>query len=343
MIRIQDVDVIAEVIERAIAGHRQVIEARIEERTQACVSAERAVELARDAVNDVEDRLSVILQQRTTEAVDAMRHAATAELARQQDLLLRRLNVADELTDDLEALRKQLAELTPKDGASAYDLAVADGFDGSRTDWLVSLRGASGIDGCSPAADVVAEVLAEMPTFREQVRGGDGAGIAAPQWAPGIHRQDSVVQAYFGQYFRALRDTSAEPYASDDWQRIGSAGFHLAEPWAEGRTYRPGDLFVRDFGLFAWTAEGAQLLVGRGRPGDKGAKGERGSDGKDGRDGAGFDSIEMRGSVLALLMRNADGKLVASTADLMPMLKALGESLEERLFERLVQHFGGRT
>ena len=100
---------------------------------------------------------------------------------------------------------------------------------------------------------------------------------------------------------------------------------------------------MRDFGLFAWTAEGAQLLVGRGRPGDKGAKGERGSDGKDGRDGAGFDSIEMRGSVLALLMRGADGKLVASTADLMPMLKALGESLEERLFERLVQHFGGRT
>src|SRR4029077_14131398 len=116
----QDVDVIAEVIERAIAGHRQVIEARIEERTQACVSAERAVELARDAVGDVEDRLSVILQQRTPEAVDALRHAATAELARQQDLLLRRLNVADELTDDLEALRKQLAELTPKDGASAY-------------------------------------------------------------------------------------------------------------------------------------------------------------------------------------------------------------------------------
>ena len=258
-------EALAEVIERAIAGQRQMLEARIEQRTTACVSAERAVELARDAVSETEDRLRDILQQRTSEAVTAMKAAAADELARTQDILLRRLMAASELTDDLNVLREQLAEMSPKDGASAYELAVDEGFDGPLADWIVSLQGSRGRDGTAPTASEVADELQADEAFLSNVQGQDGAGIEAPQWVPGIHRHGAIVQAYFGQYFRALKDTAAEPYANADWERIGSAGFHLADPWLDGKTYLPGDLFVRDFGLFVWTDAGAQLLVGRGR------------------------------------------------------------------------------
>ncbi|SNR26756.1 hypothetical protein SAMN04488009_0548, partial [Maribacter sedimenticola] len=33
------------------------------------------------------------------------------------------------------------------DGASAYEIAVADGYTGTESDWLLSLQGADGIDG----------------------------------------------------------------------------------------------------------------------------------------------------------------------------------------------------
>lgn len=338
--KLQDVDALAAVIEQAIGQQRQMLEARIDERVKACIDADRAVELAREAVDETEDRLREILQQRTSEAVDAMRHAATEELARVHDLLLRRLTAADKLTEDLVGLREQLATLVPKDGASAYDLAVTQGFQGSAADWLASLR------GTSPTACQVAEELAENEDFCRVLRGEPGAGIEAPQWKPGIHREGGIVQAHFGQYFRALCDTTAEPYGSDDWQRIGCAGFHLAEPWHEGRSYEPGDLFVRDFGLFTWTAAGAQLLVGRGRPGDPGPRGERGkpgTDGKDGRDGAGFQAFELQGTTLAVVMRSTDGELQAATVDLLPVFEKLGEAIEERLFARLVSQFGGGT
>jgi hypothetical protein len=337
-------EAVTDVVADAVDSARQILEVMIDSRVKACVDADRAVELAREAVSDTEDRLHEILQQRTSEAVTAMRDAAAESLARSQDLLLRRLELADRLTQDVQELRRALEDLTPKDGtdgASAYELARDGGFGGSQADWLASLHGRS-----ASAADV-ASTLAEMSSFRQLVRGEDGApgaGIAAPLWAPGIHRQGVIVQAYFGQYFRALKDTSAEPYASADWERVGCAGFHLAEPWAEGRTYQPGDLFVRDFGLFAWTEDGAQLLVGRGRPGDRGLKGDKGkdgADGRDGRDGAAFQTFELQGTMLAVVMRNIDGGLHAATVDLLPVFETLGEAIEERLFKRLVTHFGG--
>ena len=36
---------------------------------------------------------------------------------------------------------------TDKDGASAYEIAVANGFEGSEAEWLESLKGADGVDG----------------------------------------------------------------------------------------------------------------------------------------------------------------------------------------------------
>ena len=106
--------------------------------------------------------------------------------------------------------------------------------------------------------------------------GPAGAGIDAPPYRRGaVYREGVVVQHNLGQYFMALRDTAQDPNGEDfagssDWTRVGSAGLRLAPPFSEGRQYRDGDLFVKDFSLFAWFAGEAWLMASRGRPGDPG-------------------------------------------------------------------------
>jgi len=167
--------------------------------------------------------------------------------------------------------------------------------------------------------------------------GEAGAGIEAPAWAPGIYREGAIVQAYLGQYYRALTDTADEPYGSASWQRVGTAGFHFAEPYAEGRTYELGDLFMRDFGTFAWTAAGAQLVAGRGAKGDPGKKGDPGEvrHGKDGKDGAHIEHLEFSGQNLVLVLRHADGTTQALEANFVAPLEALAEAIQENVLRSL--------
>ena len=67
--------------------------------------------------------------------------------------------------------------LPGKDGASAYEIATQNGFEGSEAEWLESLRGKSGytpIRGTDywTAADksqIVSDVLAELPVYNGEV------------------------------------------------------------------------------------------------------------------------------------------------------------------------------
>jgi hypothetical protein len=175
-------------------------------------------------------------------------------------------------------------------------------------------------------------------------RGLDGAGLDAPLYAPGhVYREGALVQHNLGQFFRALRDTAADPNGLDfagspDWQRIGSAGFRLAPPFTEGRTYAEGDLFVKDFSLFGWSRGEAWLLASRGRPGDPGRKGEPGKDGapgKDGRHGAAIEAVELRGLRFVVVVRQPDGTTDALSCDFEPlvddMLGAVRTHIDERI------------
>ena len=45
-------------------------------------------------------------------------------------------------------------KFTGKDGASAYEIAVANGFDGTEQEWLKSLKGVDGKDGYTPIKGV---------------------------------------------------------------------------------------------------------------------------------------------------------------------------------------------
>jgi len=419
-----DIDVIADVVGQALTAHRQMLESLIETRTRESVTAGRAVEITRDAVTEAEDRLREFLKASTSDAVLTMQRAAADEVTRLQGLLLDRMKTADSLSNTLHQLQIDLRETGAqlKDGASAFDLAVQDGFkgtlqdwfktfegrpggegapggpgkegppglsayavarsegfEGSLADWLKSLHsttpggpGEPGKDGkpgdpgpAGPSAYELACTLhgfkGSLPEWLESLRGvslpaepgargepgdrgltgdrgpqgHDGAGITCDAWAPGIHREGKTVAAYIGQYFRALRDTSDAPYGSADWERVGSAGFHLAEPYAEGRAYRSGDLFVRDFGLFLWTEEGAQLLVGRGPRGEEGKRGEAGRNGTNGRDGFSFEVMELRGSALAIVVRDSDQRLHETSVDFFPVFEKIAEAIEQRLIERL--------
>ena len=147
-----------------------------------------------------------------------------------------------------------------------------------------------------------------------------------------------------GQFYRALRDTSDEPYGSRDWQRVGTMGLHLAKPYAEGIEYALGDLVVRDYSTFVVDAHGEMhLFAARGPVGEKGRDGVKGKDGKDaengkpGRDGYGIEDMQLKGGTLALLARNASGQLQDFAIDLVPVLETLGEAIEERLMRRLCE------
>jgi len=340
-VKAQDLDAVGLVIEQALAGQRAVLQALIEQRTAQCLSAERAVEVTRDLVDEAEQRLRSFLERQASDNVLTLRTAASAELLRVQEVFLDKLRVAEELARELAGLREQLRAV--EQPRSAYDLAVQEGFEGSQSEWLHSLRGDP---AKPPTAYEVARALVDDEQMRQAVSGQDGrpgvpgAGIEAPQWAPGIFREGALVQAYVGQYYRALRDTSAEPYGSADWARVGSSGFHVAPAWAEGRTYRSGDLVSRDYSTFLVNDAGELVLfAARGPRGEPGKQGDPGRPGTNGRDGAGIETMELRGSVLALVMRSAGGELSAHTVDLFPALEKLGEALQEVLFARLCETF----
>lgn len=137
--------------------------------------------------------------------------------------------------------------------------------------------------------------------------GENGAGIEVRSWEAGIYREGSIVQHHVGQYFKAVRDTSLEPNPIDgeneDWERIGTAGFRFAKGFAESRVYKKGDLFVKDFGLFMWNGEKAQLLAGRG------PKGERGEKGVDGKDGLMMSEAYLDVANKGLVLKRSDGAL----------------------------------
>lgn len=305
----KDVDVIGEVLRQALASHQHMLEVMVQERTADHITAEHAKEVATAACTQAEDRLREFLQHANTELVATLQRAAAEELTRQRHELDQRTLAAGLIQDEVSKLQQDLANTTR---ALAEQPDADEVFARLRADEFLreELRGHPGKDG-DAGND-----------------GAHGAGIEAPVWAPGVYREGTTVQAYFGQFYRAVKDTTAEPYRSGDWQRIGAAGFHFAEPYAEGRVYEPGDLFVRDFGTFVQSPTGAVLLAGRGPKGEAGPRGEKGRDGtngKDGKPGAGVAHLELRDANLALVTRNADGIAETHTVDLIPLMEKLGE------------------
>lgn len=89
----------------------------------------------------------------------------------------------------LQPVFGEVVQMKGEDGASAYELAVKNGFEGSETAWLVSLKGEAGAkgekgdngaDGYTPVkgkdywtetdrAQMVTDVIAALPVYNGEV------------------------------------------------------------------------------------------------------------------------------------------------------------------------------
>jgi hypothetical protein len=174
-------------------------------------------------------------------------------------------------------------------------------------------RGASGSPG-EPGAD--------------GMDGKAGIGLDSPMWSAGFpYTPGDIVTHNLGQTFRALVDAIEEPGQSTQWARIGTHGLRVAPPYAEGRAYADGDLFVKNRSLMVWQGDRETQLLGtlKGDKGERGAAGRNGIDGNPGRDGAGFVALETRGTSLHLVMLEQDGDYSHHGVDLEPILSAAME------------------
>lgn len=143
--------------------------------------------------------------------------------------------------------------------------------------------------------------------------GNDGLGLETKAWEPGIYREGCYVTAEIGRVYKAARDTNGEPGKSDDWERIGSAGFAWTGLKKEDRAYQNGDLYIDGGSAFIfWNGKG-RIFSQRGQKGDAGPKG---ADGKDGTsiiavkaDNSGFHMAFSDGSVLTADVEGLDDYL----------------------------------
>ena len=215
--------------------------------------------------------------------------------------------IGDFVTDSLAPLAEGLNEVSKRVDDLHQRPLPANGKDG-----------AAGKDGAGGAKGDTGE------------KGADGVGVEASVYVPGVYREGSLVQAHFGQFYKALRDTS-QGVDSDDWQRVGTSGFRICGGFEADRMYKSGDLFVKDFGLFLSDGEQNRLIAGRGAQGQKGKQGPAGKDGvdgqdgADGRDGSQIEALEINNTNLVAVFKSAEGDLETHSVDLSPILDATVE------------------
>ena len=176
--------------------------------------------------------------------------------------------------DGKDASPDQVAEVLKGDATFLDSVKGNDGAPGA--------DGANGQDGAAADPSEVAAILKSDPEFVDQLKGEpgqdglpgndgkdglDGAGLETPEYRAGkVYREGSTVTAYVGQYYRAKCDTAAIPGQSDDWERIGTAGFRWRGLKPEESTLKYGDIFIDGGSLFGFFGEKASMMVQRPKP-----------------------------------------------------------------------------
>jgi hypothetical protein len=216
-----------------------------------------------------------------------------------------------------------------------------------------------GLPGVAPPAEEIARQLAADSAFVDRVQGRqgpegvagrdgadgspgkdgrdglDGAGVEAKQYAPGsVYREGTLVTAHLGQYYRAKQDTAAAP-GSDDWERVGTAGFRYCGAYNKDAHYADGDIYLKDYGAFLVVNGEAAMLCGRGAKGERGAVGPDGAPGRDGRDGSRIIAAEVRGFAATLVFDNGAGELESIELDFAEAFKSHVAEALASLTERI--------
>lgn len=169
------------------------------------------------------------------------------------------------LSKKLDEMEQVIAEVEGKEGKSAYEVALASGFDGTEAQWLATLKGDAGVQGVQGEKGDIGPVGAKGDTGEVGPQGNKGdVGAMGPRGAKG----DPGTQGVKG-------DTGAQGLKGDKGD-AGSSGAK-GETGAVGPQGAKGDI-------------GAQGLKGErgdaGSPGTKGDKGETGAVGPQGAKGA---------------------------------------------------------
>lgn len=142
----------------------------------------------------------------------------------------------------------------PGDAADPLEVAAALKADES---FVESLKGEPGktLDPLPPLPAIIPK------------DGLDGAGIFADEHVDGkVYREGKVVTAFIGQYYRAKCDTAETPGDSDEWERVGTAGFRWRGLKPEEKSLKLGDLYIDGGSMFGMLSSKAAMIVQRPKP-----------------------------------------------------------------------------
>jgi hypothetical protein len=233
---------------------------------------------------------------------------------------------------DVELVAKALVEnhadtLKGQDGKDADPVDVELVAKALAETYADTLRGSDGKDAEPVDVELVAKTLStDYADALRGEKGADGVGIMAKQWEPGVYREGTIVQHDIGRFSIALKDTASEPWASDDWQRIGTGGFRFCGLKREGREYQVGDIFIDDGSCFMQTEKKPRMIVQKGKPGEKGEKGDRGEKGDSAPDIIGVE-FDANGNLVII---KSDGNIIeVKGLALKESMKAYAETFVE--------------
>jgi len=263
------------------------------------------------------------------ELVDAMLPSLTKEFA---EIVEHAVTVDYEILTGLVTDNKHFAKsLTGAAGKDADNELIINTLRADE-EFQLALKGEQGAAGEDADSEAIYKALSISEEFQSGLKGEQGEqgvaglGVDTPRWVAGVHRKGTFVAHHHGQHFKALQDTVGEPSSSQDWARVGTAGFRMTGAFKSEARYTEGDFFVKDFGLFLFSNEKANLIAGRGTSGKKGAKGDignRGASGTDGVDGSTLVSMDMKGTTVVSVYKNPQGGLQEYTLDLLPLVETL--------------------
>jgi len=171
---------------------------------------------------------------------------------------------------------------------------------------------------CQRELEALRREFADRPKPEPGPPGRDGVGIDVPAWESRIYRQGEIVSHYLGQYFRALQDTAHEPGDSDQWKRIGFAGFRWRGVRVEGMPLHPGDQFLEEAACFLVDHTGAARLFNY-----RGERGARGKEGPPGKPGPAFEGGELAPLIAQMLTEMFVRQVVPTIEEIGQRLVAL--------------------
>ena len=187
-----------------------------------------------------------------------------------------------------------------KDGESAYQIAIDNGFVGSQAQWLESLKGENGQDGTDGFSPIITPSTENTPeTYKLDITTVDGTfitdnlkgergfqgiqGIPGIQGEPGAPGQQGIqgIQGVQGDPFLIYKEyDNLEEFNPLDFRAVGQ--MFGVKPSLEGGNYDVYRYAGEDEPQYTFVTSLGQTESIKGEPGLQGEQGIPGVDGKDG-------------------------------------------------------------